>query len=176
MTSSRYNGLQLFVSRLLRPSWLQPVLTARYQNIEGGSGLKRAADGQVRKGRFTGADVAARVAPAVLDLEALLEPLASLRESIRAVFPHAVSKDLAKAAGERKGAQREETGGDILGQRHDRAMEIEALRVHTAYRLVSRAAVVARLVGVLRRAARKRVQIKAGGEMIPWSTLDGVPL
>ncbi|CAM9590932.1 unnamed protein product, partial [Ascophyllum nodosum] len=55
-------------------------------------------------------------------------------------------------------------------------MKIEVLRVHTTYRLVSRAAVVARLLGVLRRAARERIHAQAGGEGIPWSTLDGVPL
>ena len=177
-TSSLYNGLQLFVSRLLRPFWLQPVVTARCQRqpVEGGSGLKRSADGQPRKGPFTGENVGTRVAPEVLDLEALLEPLAWLRESIRAVFPHAVSEDLAKAAGEKEEAEEEEAGGETLWGQHERAMKIEVLRVHTTYRLVSRAAVVARLLGVLRRAARERIHAQAGGEGIPWSTLDGVPL
>ncbi|CAN0238023.1 unnamed protein product, partial [Scytosiphon promiscuus] len=107
--SAVHNGLQLFISRLLRPLWFLPVVVAPPPPS---SGSKRSADGR-------GKSAAGGSPPVILDLEALRAPLESLIASIRIAFPAA------------------------------------ALEVHAAYRLVSRAAEVVRMAGVLARAGAK---------------------
>eukprot|EP00752_Nemacystus_decipiens_P013044 g11539.t1 len=59
-------------------------------------------------------------------------------------------------------------------QRHQKALKREALEVHAAYRLVSRAAEAVHMAGVLARAAKENPG--AGSTKVPWSSLDGVPL
>ncbi|CAM9594891.1 unnamed protein product, partial [Ectocarpus sp. 4 AP-2014] len=63
-------------------------------------------------------------------------------------------------------------------QRNQKALKREALEVHAAYRLVSRAAEAVRMAGVLARAAASSGGGGGGGAVdnVPWSSLDGVPL
>ncbi|CAN0565499.1 unnamed protein product, partial [Ectocarpus sp. 12 AP-2014] len=197
--SALHNGLQLFIGRLLRPFWFLPVVVAPPGGGGGGGGAKRSADGTVKSGGSPPPP------PFVRDLEALRVPLESLRASIRAVFPRAVSEDLAALASrEAKAAAAVPASGGLLGNggvagraaagglvvapgghpkpetpqhRNQKALKREALEVHAAYRLVSRAAEAVRMAGVLARAAASPA---AGGSVavdnVPWSSLDGVPL
>ncbi|CAN0486923.1 unnamed protein product, partial [Ectocarpus sp. 12 AP-2014] len=161
--SALHNGLQLFIGRLLRPFWFLPVVVAPPGGGGGGGGAKRSADGTVKSGGSPPPP------PFVRDLEALRVPLESLRASIRAVFPRAVSEDLAALASREAKA--------AAAHRNQKALKREALEVHAAYRLVSRAAEAVRMAGVLARAAASPA---AGGSVavdnVPWSSLDGVPL
>ena len=174
VNSSLYNGLQLFISRLLRPFWFRSLVTAPNPSNGGGSGSKRSADGATRNS----GDSQSAQALDILDLETLRAPLDPLRASIRFVFPHAVSEDLAAVASQ-EAATAARRGGRVRGasvaetplERHQRAMRREALEVHAAYRLVSRTAEMVRVAGVLRRASREGT-----GAKISWSTLHGISL
>lgn len=227
--SALHNGLQLFIARLLRPFWFLPVVTVPLGGGTGaggggGSGSKRSADGSTKSGTSL-------VVPTfVRDLDALRAPLESLRISIRAAFPRAVSEDLAALAGKEAraaaataaaaaaaaagggssttgnpsdrqtvafGSSGHGVGGGVGAgrggaaggptilsgrrlqqhkpetpqQRHMKALKREALEVHAAYRLVSRAAEAVRMAGILACAARDFPRAK-----LSWSALDGVPL
>ncbi|CAM9540207.1 unnamed protein product [Ascophyllum nodosum] len=174
INSSLHNGLQLFISRLLRPFWFRSVVTVPSPSNGGGSGSKRSADGTIRDGGHGQSAQALEV----LDLETLRVPLDSLRASIRTVFPRAVSEDLAAvasqeaaAAATKGGRARRGTVAETPRERHKSAKEREVLEVHAAYRLVSRTLEMVRVAGVLRRASREGT-----GAKISWSTLHGISL
>ena len=174
VNSPLYDGLQMFISRLLRPFWFRSLVTITNPSNGGGSGSKRSADGATRNS----GDSQSAPALDILDLETLRAPLDSLRASIRLVFPHAISEKLAAVASQEAATAARRGGLVPVGsiaetprERHERAMRREALEVHAAYRLVSRTAEMVRVAGVLRRASREGT-----GAKISWSTLHGISL
>ncbi|CAM9180534.1 unnamed protein product, partial [Ascophyllum nodosum] len=71
VSSPLYDGLQMFISRLLRPFWLRSLVTITNPSNGGGSGSKRSADGATRNS----GDSQSAPALDILDLETLRAPL-----------------------------------------------------------------------------------------------------
>lgn len=198
--SALHNGLQLFLARLLRPVWFLPVVVLAGD----GSGSKRSADGKTKGAGEVPVirDLGALRAP--LELlrasirhafpRAVCEDLAALagkEARVAAAAAAAAASEAGQAEAQRTGrappsrigAQQQQQQQQIQAhkpdtpqQRHQKALKREALEVHAAYRLASRAAEAVRMIGVLARCAREYPPGGATAAKIPWNSLAGAPL
>lgn len=199
--SALHNGLQLFIGRLLRPFWFLPVVIAPPASSSS-SGSKRSADGKA-KGGGSSSSAPPPIVRGLEALRAPLDSLkASIRiafpRSVGEDLAALASKEDAAAAAAAAAAQtgtaigsggmvrRARTLAVVSGggqqqqqqpetpqQRHQKALKREALEVHEAYRLVSRAAEAVQMAGVLARAAK---EFPDSAAKVSWSSIDGIEL
>lgn len=202
--SALHNGLQLFIGRLLRPFWFLPVVVAppasgskRAADGSAKSGGKSAPP-IVRDLEALRAPLEAlRASIRVAFPRAVGEDLAALASKEAKAAAAAAAAASAAPGGRAQAAGAGGAGGAVPAmaqqdrqqqqqqqlllkpetpqQRHQKALKREALEVHAAYRLVSRAAEAVHMAGVLARAAKEHRR-GAATTKAPWSSLDGVPL
>ncbi|CAM9224570.1 unnamed protein product [Chrysoparadoxa australica] len=173
--SYHHNGLVLFLSRLLRPIWFQPVVVATGKPV---SGAKRAANG-ASKDEPRG-QVEVRMVLDRSELRALYLPLKELQERMKEYYKGAVSRGLSGEV-----VASEPVAGNMMsrvmqiystqdGRGYQRAREEDARRreeqsLHQLYRLVSRGVQALALINML-----SDVKERQPHAVLQWERLVGL--